>query len=710
MSMSVSRSKGTRNLSREQSLLRVPGSSAADKLILASLPDELLTLIVAELDLKDLMTIRRVCRSLRTASSSRVAWRSVYLRCLGESLPRPFFLPKPIKECSAEEIEYSLRRWHSEWPPAGVMHQVKRSIVNGPPKSYAHPHSMVVTPGGRWVLTGYADGSVWCFDLSDNLASTADVEPFLLLSPTHTGVSVSKPNVQVHIAIDYASDEAAGRASETHHLTRFNMAVVTCPFDYRLTGAYTHIDIWRVHLPGDKEIAHTETPQLVLGDHLSSFKDSGSGKLLSCSLYEKVVAYSMKSPSKCTVIVEWTEANGKNEDQGAQRWYIPEKTSMNILLLPGDRILTTHMAGTICLYNWRLDCPSSTLSPANQELEYVPPPWARGELENICDGAIPPFFIARNTIRLLVPTANELFALTIPKEGHDPSMITFESLVEGYSGVLDLTLGFGYDRGAGVVCEGSDILFFTRYRWRGDSPLLIEERHRHESTFTEYDVTDPDLQNAGRVLYDQFSNRFFVFDDSVSYVLTLVNSPPPKAPAHPVLPVTEPENRGETPTESESPAQVEPTEPPTPSDKPPTPIPNDSGSQSKEENPPLPTVPSGPAISEGGLPVPSKTVALPTIPESSAHAEEDTLTTSVSDPGAHLEPDPISGPCSGDRSTPDAVPSDHEEEEVEDESEAEKEVVDAVSIPDGAKEKDMEGGGGAEKDPEAADAVEREER
>lgn len=661
-------------------------------------------------------------------------------------------MPKPIKECSAEEIEYSLRRWRSEWPPGGVMHQVKRSIVNGPPKSYAHSHSMVLTPGGRWAMTGYADGSVWCFDLSDNLASTADVEPFMLLPSRHIGVSVSKPDVQVFIAIDYTSDEAAGIASKTHHLTRFNMAVITCPFDYRSTGASTHIDIWRVHLPGDKEIAPTGAPQLVLGDHLSSFKDSGSGKLLSCSLYGKAVAYSMKSPpSQCTVIVEWAEADGKNEDQGAQRWYIPEETSMNILLLPGDRILTTHMAGYICLYNWRLDCPSSTLSPRNQELEYVPPSWTRGELGCICDRAISPLFVARNTIRLVIPTANELFALTIPNESHDPSLIKFQSLVMGYSGVLDLTLGFGYDRGAGVVCEDPiNSLFFTRYRWKDDSPLLIEEGHRQESTFTEYELTDPDLQNAGRVLYDQFSNRLFVFDASVSYVLTLVNSPPPTAPAHSVLPVTEPATAGDTPTESESPAQVEPTEPPTPSDKPPTLIPNDSVSPSKEENPAPPTVPSGPAISEGDLPVPSKAVALPTIPESSAHAEEDALTTSVSDPGAHLEPDPISGPSSGDRSTPDAVPSDHEEEEVEDESKAEKEVedeskaekevedeskaekevedeamaekevvdeskaekevVDAVSIPDGAKEKDTEGGGGAEKDTEGADEVEREER
>ncbi|KAF6754747.1 hypothetical protein DFP72DRAFT_898687 [Ephemerocybe angulata] len=706
MNMSAPRSKGFTNLTRGQSLLRVPGSSAADKLALASLPDELLSLIVAELDLKDFLTIRGVCRSLRTASSSRQAWRTVYLKCVGEILPKPFFMPKPIRECSAEEIEYSLRRWHAEWPPVGVMHQVKRSIVNGPPKeSYAHPHSMVVTPGGRWVMTGYADGSVWCFDLSDNLASAADVEPFLLLPPTHIGVSVSNPNVQVQIAIDYTSDEAAGTASETHHLTQFNMAVVTGPFDYRSTGAYTHIDIWRVHLS-----AHAETPQLQLSDHLSSFKDSGSGKLLSCSLYGKVVAYSMNSPpSECTVIVDWEEANGKNEDQGAQRWYIPEESSMTILLLPGDRILTTQMGGTICIYNWRLECPSSTLSPARQQLERVTPAWDWEDLPSLCGSAIPSFFVVRNAIRLVISTSSELFALTIPKEDNDPSLIKFESLLEGYSGYLDLSLGFGYDRGAGVVCEDSTVLFFARYRWKDDSPLLLEEGHRQESTFTEYDATDPDLQGARRVLYDQFSNRLFVFDASVSYVLTLVNSPPPDAPAHSVLPITEPETAGDTPTESESPAQVEPTEPPSPSDKPPTPIPNDSGSPSKEENPALPTVPSGPIISEGELPVPSKTVALPTILESSAHAEEDALTTSVSDPGAQLEPNPTGGNSSGDRSTPDAAPSDHEEEEVEDESEAAKEVADAVSILDGAKEKDVEGGGGAEKDSEGAAEVENEE-
>ncbi|KAF5340767.1 hypothetical protein D9611_007508 [Ephemerocybe angulata] len=535
--MSASKIKEIRNVTREQPLLGRVGSTApgSDSPSLTHLPDELLIQIVANLDLKDILNSRTVCRALRTACGSREAWRSMYLRQHGEALPRPFLMPKPIKECSADDIESSLQKWYAEWPAAGAVQRTRR-VVKTELLRGRHPHrsTMVLTPGGRWAITGYADGSVWCFDLSDNPEATGDVEPFLLLPSTYPEAEVAGRGIQVFLSIDCASEEALGPTFETHHLAQFNVAIITCPYDYRSTKASTSIDIWRIHIPEPGENDHRDPPQLRLGSRLSTFKDSGTGKLLSCSLYGKAVAYSMNSPpSQCTVIVDWEEANGKNEDQGIPRWYVPDIASLTVKLLPGDRILTTHQPGALCVHNWRLDCPSSPLSPATQQLERITPAWVCGRLGNVCGVAISSFFVVRNSIRLVVPTSSTLYGLTIPKDSHDPSLITLEPLVKGYFGFSSLVVAFGLDRGAGVVTDDNTQLCFTRHKWNDDLPRLVGNQHTPKPTIAEYEATEPDLQAAKRLLYDQCSGRLFIFDSELSSILTLVNSPPTKTPVSP---------------------------------------------------------------------------------------------------------------------------------------------------------------------------------
>ncbi|KAF6755923.1 hypothetical protein DFP72DRAFT_847168 [Ephemerocybe angulata] len=190
------------------------------------------------------------------------------------------------------------------------------------------------------------------------------------------------------------------------------------------------------------------------------------------------------------------------------------------------------------------------------------------------------------SIRLVVPTSSTLYSLTIPKDSHDPSLITLEPLVKGYFGFSSLVLAFGLDRGAGVVTDDNTQLCFTRHKWSDDLPRLVGNPHTSKSTIAEYEATEPDLQAAKRLLYDQFSGRLFIFDSELSTILTLVNSPPTKTP---VSPPKDQKSAEIPPADQDNIPQVKSAEP-APSIQPATQTTDDLGCQSKDENSLTPTV------------------------------------------------------------------------------------------------------------------------
>ena len=46
---------------------------------------------------------------MRQVSHSRVVWNSIFLRYTETVLPKPWFFPKPLQECSAKDIENALK-------------------------------------------------------------------------------------------------------------------------------------------------------------------------------------------------------------------------------------------------------------------------------------------------------------------------------------------------------------------------------------------------------------------------------------------------------------------------------------------------------------------------------------------------------------------------------------------------------------------------
>ncbi|TEB28074.1 hypothetical protein FA13DRAFT_829205 [Coprinellus micaceus] len=85
---------------------------------LLKLPHELLAVICSQLDYTDIHNIRKTCKVLRRISHNRDVWVGVFWNFMKrEKMPQPFFgLPKPLPECSSEDLERCIVRWEADWP------------------------------------------------------------------------------------------------------------------------------------------------------------------------------------------------------------------------------------------------------------------------------------------------------------------------------------------------------------------------------------------------------------------------------------------------------------------------------------------------------------------------------------------------------------------------------------------------------------------
>ncbi|KAF6755476.1 hypothetical protein DFP72DRAFT_965060, partial [Ephemerocybe angulata] len=505
---------------------------------LASLPMELLSLIFLELGLEDILNARTVCRSMHTASCARQVWSCLVVKSLGQSLPRPFFLPKPLQECSSLDIENSIRRWEADWTPKSPLQTTRRPVVKELEEEANMPRclSICMVPGGQFVLAGLTDGSVWSFDISDDWTSTSSVEAKLLI-PSSFPPSEGTETViaTIRLAIDYISEEALGPNHGACYLSQFNIAVIACPTDNKSSN--THVGVWRVHLSQPTSEHPSGRQAMRLGECLSSFKDSRTALLNGASLLGKDLAYSMNfNPTGCTVIVNWEEAHGKTEGDELLRWYIPDTEATTVHLLPGDRIFV-EAGNFIGIFNWPLHCPTSTLSSRRQRLWPIHYPWFRVLKDSQVPGIAisPPPLILQGTIRLVVPTPGEAFSLIIPIDDYDLESIRFQSLLKAEFGFASNQEVFGNRRAVGVNLRdhGNNFLYAAQYRFPGDATTPYSPKFQRQP----HDTVDPtpELTNftahlahklchikfRTRLLYDQYTNRIVQTDHHITYFITV---------------------------------------------------------------------------------------------------------------------------------------------------------------------------------------------
>jgi hypothetical protein len=212
----------------------------------------------------------------------------------------------------------------------------------GEPHSLDIPNAraieLEIVPGGRWLLAGCADGSVWCYDL-DALSSpesssfNAPPPPRLLLEPplpegTHARVS------SVQFSVDYTSEQVNSSnalADNFRALEHFNLAVVVSYGAYDASLYPKSIQVWRVNV---RTGAGNLPPSLQAHQRLSSFfEDTESHVHRSISLHGDHLAYCLRSPIRI-VIVDWRLVNGKQAgiDSTFMRWCL--RSALHTVAVP----------------------------------------------------------------------------------------------------------------------------------------------------------------------------------------------------------------------------------------------------------------------------------------------------------------------------------------------------------------------------------------
>ncbi|KAH6901423.1 hypothetical protein BKA70DRAFT_1309499 [Coprinopsis sp. MPI-PUGE-AT-0042] len=466
---------------------------------LITLPEEVLAMFMMELDVQSLVRLRSTCRLLNRVSRSRHIWRNIFLLGLGDTIPRPFFLSKPLQDCSAEDIEADLRRWETGWGSGPREPHIGKREVDSDQENKRSPASLqtlCLIPGGRWLIVGYEDGSVWSLDLSDHDGSSGKICRKLLVPSPFESTEHSETRLQVKLSVDFSSDEALGDSQKTYHIQQFNIAVMVCPMKYKL--ASTHIDVWRVHVSNG-----SDRWGLRLGEHLSSFTEIGTAALQDCSLLGSALAYSLgTAPATCVVIVRWPAANGKPKDK-VNRHYLPGLALDKAILLPGDRLFGINGRRVAYVYDWAKNFPTSTLQPHEQLFPRVTPSLRHEAPMRNVHGISPPM-VLHNTTRILVQGTSSVSGFQIPVEG-DSKKAAVTCLVKGRFG-FGQAQAYGYHRGVGF--SNHDLLTSSEYRWPGEtaSPEAQNAGCRYHT------VNRLDNFDGGRMLLDQYSNRAVVVD------------------------------------------------------------------------------------------------------------------------------------------------------------------------------------------------------
>ncbi|RXW24336.1 hypothetical protein EST38_g1521 [Candolleomyces aberdarensis] len=356
------------------------------------------------------MNSSMTCKLLEELSYNRAAWREIFLNYFHAILPKPFFLPKPLQECSSKLIEQSLANWEAEWAPTiptteHVFHASpdpigKRQLV-----------ATCLLPGGRWLLAGYRDGSVWYFDLDakDTICST------LLIESPYPESLASTNKVRLVFSVDLLSDVAQASPPGSYHLTQFNIAIVASHIRRTVD---TVVSVWRVQIALENDSA-TSLRKVEL---LSTFHEERFDDVWSCDLYGTTVAYLGEPAGGDTsiIIVDWSDAAGQTDINRVLRRYISSSDYARAFLLPEDRILTVanygagESPGEMQLVHWRRDCPATSTSPSQQThpLPIVGP--RKHGLPLIYVASVTSPVVIADELRFVVPARGHLYGLVIP--------------------------------------------------------------------------------------------------------------------------------------------------------------------------------------------------------------------------------------------------------------------------------------------------------
>ncbi|KAJ2925904.1 hypothetical protein H1R20_g11190, partial [Candolleomyces eurysporus] len=405
---------------------------------LPALPTEILLLIMKELEWDDIINLRMTCKTLHEPSCSKDVWTELLRRYVQYSMPTPFILPRSLSQCSSDVIESIVLKSQAELV-------IPSSIVAS--HSFDIPDTSVRTihlvPGGRWLLAGCTDGSVWYYDLdllsTDVGSSTQAGRPHLLLESPLSAQQASENQAGIFIAIDHTSELVNASKNPYKVLESFNLAVAVTIMPAGIRSVAHSFQVWRVDVvtnASDKR----ELTEIKALQRLSFFNDTAC-IIKDISIHDIHLAYCLAHPSGTTVIVDWCSVNEKSatSDPDLARWYLESSAGSRVFLLPGDLLLLIgYKVSEVTLWKWRQSAARSSL-PLSELWDINPgsPFW----LYTVPGGAdfvhdiLPPVTV-NGMLQCIVPTARRgVFLISIPDDG-DGLVSSSSALPSGFATVF----------------------------------------------------------------------------------------------------------------------------------------------------------------------------------------------------------------------------------------------------------------------------------
>ncbi|RXW13576.1 hypothetical protein EST38_g12278 [Candolleomyces aberdarensis] len=289
---------------------------------LLALPTEILLLIMKELEWDDILNLRMTCKTLHEPSRSKDVWTELLRRYVQYSMPTPLILPRSLSQCSSDVIENIVLKSQTELViPSSI---VASHSFNIPDTSVTTIH---LVPGGRWLLAGCTDGSVWYYDLdlssSTNVGSSTQAgRPHLLLETPLSAQQASENQASVFISIDYTSELVNASKNPYKVLESFNLAVAVTLMPAGIRSATHSFHVWRVDVVTNTSDKGEPTGIKAL-QRLSFYKDTAC-VINDISIHGIHLAYCLGYPPGTTVIVDWCSVNEQaaTSDSALARWYL----------------------------------------------------------------------------------------------------------------------------------------------------------------------------------------------------------------------------------------------------------------------------------------------------------------------------------------------------------------------------------------------------
>jgi len=427
---------------------------------LQQLPIEILTMIMEELDCKEVIGLRQCARALSGASRARSVWLSILERSTGEQIPYPLYIPKPLALLGARELEGIITGfWRDSKSLSDASNVVARTAVHriSNPKN-SHLALKGYIPGSRFLLyTSDTDGSI---SYQDTQRPTTAPQ---LLIPSPVSDSEPVHHLRMTLAFDSLSLGESQAFGRPLYLERINVAVVWKFFGPPLADEdLALIQVWEL-------TAQTVEGEIVgfTGRMLKEIDEQPHLNPVNCSLYGDYLAYD--SDTTRVIVVEWPQI--PPDTTNFPRHQLSYRTSTHLILLPKRRLAVVHSHG-VDVWAWN-EWP--VLSSSAVQLRADPDPlWTheqpRHSYAPFClPSIVPSPFIVRNSIRIPISAFSRLHGLMIPLHG-SPKDIQLVPLIDAPIRPIDGTMwqSFGYRKGVALEIQKGTQSLLLQYRWPDD--------------------------------------------------------------------------------------------------------------------------------------------------------------------------------------------------------------------------------------------------